>query len=81
MSNNIIQFPGASDQRHKHRLVVYELINGLLEAEVNGEFWKADALFVVLGRTTGRGEMLDRVKANAAMAAAKICSALARKQS
>jgi hypothetical protein len=50
----------------------------MLQADEMGECWKADALFVRLGRATGRIEMLDKRKANAAVAAARICSLVAR---
>ena len=60
--------------------MVYQLVNEMLQAENEGEFWKADALFVRLGRTTGRSEMLDIGKANAAITADRICSVVARNQ-
>ena len=71
---NVIEFPSkpSSDFRSKHRLMVYRLFAKMLQAEEQGEFWKADALFVQLG-------MFDKRKANAAVAAAKICSMAARK--
>ena len=72
MPDNVIEFPGSGNIRSKHRLMVYRLLAELLKAEEEGEFWKADALFVQLGRTTGRSGMLDNSKANAAVAAARI---------
>jgi hypothetical protein len=78
---NVIEFPaksGHGDIRSPCRLRVYRLLAEMLHAEAEGEFWKADALFVQLGRTTGRSGMLDKGKANAAVAAARICSMVAR---
>ena len=82
MPDNVIQFPGtpgSGDIRNKHRLMVYHLLAELLKAEEAGEFWKADALFVQLGRATGRSGMLDTGKANAAVAAARISLIVGRR--
>jgi len=76
--DNIIEFPGNCRVDSTHRLVVYHLVNEMLVAENTGEFWRADALFVQLGRTTGRSGMLDKRKANAAIVTARICSVVAR---
>lgn len=78
---NVIEFPatpGNGDIRTTQRLMVNRLVAEMLQADEKGEFWKADALFVQLGRATGRIGMLDKGKANAAVAAARICSMLAR---
>jgi hypothetical protein len=72
---NVIQFPAKSGNvRSTHGLMVHRLLAEMLEAEEKGEFWRADALFVQLARTTGLSRMLDKGKANAAVAAARICS-------
>jgi hypothetical protein len=77
---NVIQFPANSGNvRSTHGLMVHRLLAKMLEAEEKGEFWKADALFVQLARTTGLSRMLDRGKANAAVAAARICSIVAQR--
>ena len=78
---NVIEFPpkpGSGDVRSTHRLIIYRLVADMLQANEMGEFWKADALFVQLGRATGRSGMLDTGKANAALAAARICSMVVR---
>jgi hypothetical protein len=80
---NVIEFPaksGSLDVRSPHRLMVYRLLAGILQAQEQGEFWKADALFVELGRATGRSAMLDNRKANAAVVAARICSMVAQRR-
>jgi hypothetical protein len=50
--------------------MVHRLLADMLEGEEKGEFWKADALFVQLAREG---------KANAAVAAATICSIVTRR--
>ena len=77
---NVLEFPpkpGSGNVRSKERLIVYRLVANMLQAHEMGEFWKADALFVQLGRATGRSGMFDKKKANAAVAAARICSMIA----
>lgn len=76
MSDKVIKFPASGHARDEHRLLAFRIIDRILDAEKNGEFWKADALFVRLARKTGRSELLDGVKANSAVAAARICSAV-----
>jgi hypothetical protein len=76
---NVIEFPAKpGNVRRAHGLMVHRLLAEMLEAEEKGEFWKADALFVQLAQTTGLSRMLDKGKANAAVAAARICSIVAR---
>jgi hypothetical protein len=73
MSENVIRLPVRVHTQSGQRVNAHGLLDQILQAEAAGQSWKADALFVRLCRTTGRGDLLDSPKANAAVVAAKIC--------
>lgn len=78
MTDNVIKFPGSAKVGSNRRLMVYQIINEMLQAENEGVLWKADALFVQLGRKTGRGRMLNKAEADQAIVTARFNSVVSR---
>lgn len=80
MAGEVVNFTAPAKEENRHRLIAYQPVNEVLQAESEGQHCKAGALFVHLGRLLGCYGLFDKSEARAVVSAAQTHSSANRKR-